>query len=105
MTATSNAELTVFKQLSAEGLTAGLVTQKPIILKATIPDFMYPQKKLAVYLDGVQVHTKNKVEARDEEIDNLLERQGWTVLRLRYNPPLTRERLAEIIQAVRERLF
>ena len=37
----SKAEIEVFKALSAKGLTRGMVTQKPIILKSTIPDFCW----------------------------------------------------------------
>jgi len=62
-------------------LTGGLVTQKPIILKSTVPDFCWPVKHKIVYLDGKQVHSSDKAERRDEEIDNLLELQGWDVLR------------------------
>ena len=39
----SNAELELFKALSAQGLTHGMLTQKPIILKSTIPDFCYSE--------------------------------------------------------------
>jgi len=35
----SRAEIEVFKSLSMAGLTSGMVTQQPIILKSTIPDF------------------------------------------------------------------
>lgn len=102
MTIVSKGEIEVLKRLSAEGLSAGLVTQKPIILKATIPDFCYPDRKLAIYLDGVQVHNKKHVEARDEEIDNLLECLGWTVHRIRYEAPLTQQRLKEIMAELRD---
>jgi hypothetical protein len=37
----SRAEIEVFKALSGLGLTGGMVTQKPIILKATVPDFCW----------------------------------------------------------------
>src|SRR4030042_5228301 len=84
----SNAEIEVFKALSAEGLTGGMVTQQPIVLKSTVPDFCWLNKKKIVYLDGVQVHTKDKAQQRDAEIDELLELQGWEVLRIAYEPPL-----------------
>jgi very-short-patch-repair endonuclease len=97
----SNAEIEVFKALSAEGLTGGMVTQKTIILKSTIPDFCWPNKKKIVYLDGLQVHRKDKQLERDEEIVNLLELQGWEVLRIPYNPPLTEKTLKPIIEQIR----
>ncbi len=48
----SKAEIEVFKALSAAGLTSGMVTQKPIVLKATIPDFCWFSKRKIVYLDS-----------------------------------------------------
>ncbi len=94
----SAAEIEVFKALSAEGLTGGLLTQNPIILKSTVPDFCWPLKHKVVYLDGRQVHSSDKAERRDEEIDNLLELQGWDVLRIPYDPPLTAKAL-KIVKA------
>ena len=78
-----------------------MITQKPIILKATIPDFCWVNKKKIVYLDGIPVHRKDKQLERDEEIVNLLELQGWDVLRIPYNPPLTEKALKEIIETIR----
>jgi hypothetical protein len=48
----STGELQLFRALSLAGLTGGMVTQKPIVLKATIPDFCWPEKRKIVYLDG-----------------------------------------------------
>lgn len=98
----SNAELELFKALSARGLTGGMITQKPIILKSTIPDFCWPEKRKIVYLDGAQVHKKDKARERDEEIDELLELQGWEVLRVTYNPPLTAKSLQEILTQIKQ---
>jgi very-short-patch-repair endonuclease len=97
----SKGEIEVFKALSAAGLTGGMITQKPIILKATIPDFCWVNKKKIVYLDGMQVHRKDKQLERDEEIVDLLELQGWEVLRIPYNPPLTEKALKEIVETIR----
>jgi len=98
----SAAEIEVFKALSAEGLTGGLLTQKPIILKSTIPDFCWPLKRKVVFLDGRQVHSSNKAERRDEEIDNLLELQGWDVLRIIYDPPLTAKALEAVMAQIKD---
>jgi very-short-patch-repair endonuclease len=98
----SNAEIEVFKALSSEGLTGGMVTQKPIILKSTIPDFCWLNKKKIVYLDGNQVHTKDRAQTRDTEINKLLELQGWEVLRIPYDPPLTDKTLQEIMVTIRK---
>jgi very-short-patch-repair endonuclease len=97
----SKGEIDVFKALSAAGLTENMVTQQPIILKATIPDFCWVSKKKVVYLDGMQVHRKDKQLEKDEEIVNLLELQGWEVLRIPYNPPLTEKTLKEVIETIR----
>ena len=97
----SQAEIAVFQALSIAGLTSGIVTQKPIILKSTVPDFCWMEKKKIVYLDGIQVHSKDKAQQRDSEIDELLELQGWDVLRIPYQPPLTEKGLQEIMAAIK----
>lgn len=98
----SRAEIEVFKALSAEGLTSGMITQQPIVLKATVPDFCWIEKRKIVYLDGAQVHVKDKAQQRDEQIDELLEMQGWEVLRIPYNPPLTQKSLQEIMKTIKK---
>ena len=98
----SAAEIDVFKELSVKGLTGGLVTQKPIILKSTVPDFCWPVKHKIVYLDGKQVHSSDKAERRDEEIDNLLELQGWDVLRIVYDPPLSKQGLQRVVVQIKD---
>jgi len=47
------------------------------------------------------VHRKDKQIERDEEIDELLELQGWEVLRIPYDPPLTEKGLQEILKAIK----
>jgi very-short-patch-repair endonuclease len=97
----SNAEIAVFKALSAAGLTSGMVTQKPIILKSTIPDFCWMEKRKIIYLDGIPVHKKDKAIERDEEITDLLTVQGWDVLRIPYQPPLTDKGLQKIMATIK----
>ncbi len=92
----------LFRALSLAGLTEGMVTQKPIVLKATIPDFCWLNKRKIVYLDGVQAHQPDKVQQKDSEIDELLVAQGWEVLRIPYEPPLTDKALEEIIMKIRD---
>jgi len=98
----SKAEIEVFKALSLAGLTNGMVTQKPIILKSTIPDFCWMEKGKIVYIDGIPVHSKDKQLEKDEEIDDLLRAQGWDVLRIPYDPPLTEKRLTEIMLTIKQ---
>ncbi len=97
----SQAELQLFRALSAAGLTGGMVTQKPIILKATIPDFCWPEKRKVVYLDGKQVHASDEQQERDREIVELLEAQGWDVLRIPYEPPMPEKCLQEILATIK----
>jgi very-short-patch-repair endonuclease len=97
----SNAEIEVFKALSAKGLTGGMVTQKTIVLKCTIPDFCWLNKRKAVYLDGAQAHSSDKTQHRDEEIVDLLSLQGWEVLRIPYDPPLSEKGLREIVAVIK----
>ena len=97
----SKAEIEVFKALSAAGLTTGMVTQKTIVLKATIPDFCWFSKRKVVYLDGLQVHSGDKQQERDEEICELLTAQGWEVLRIPYEPPLSEKSLREIVASIK----
>jgi len=97
----SKAEIEVFKALSTSGLTDGIVTQKTIVLKSTIPDFCWPNKRKAVYLDGSQVHSGDKQEEWDEEVCELLEAKGWETLRIPYDPPLSEKKLSEIVAAIK----
>jgi very-short-patch-repair endonuclease len=97
----SQAEIALFNELSKAGLTAGMVTQKPIILKSTVPDFCWINKRKIVYLDGAPVHSSDKQQERDNEIDELLEAKGWEVLRIPYQPPITEKGLAEIVTAIK----
>jgi very-short-patch-repair endonuclease len=98
----SKAEIEVFKALSAAGLTRNMVTQKTIILKSTVPDFCWINQRKIVYLDGLQVHSGDKQQERDEEICELLTEQGWEVLRIPYEPPLSEKDLKEIIETIKK---
>lgn len=93
----SNAEIAVLKALSGTRLIEGMVTQKTIVLKSTIPDFCWPEKRKVVYLDGSQVHSKSKQEERDQEIDALLVAKGWQVLRIPYEAPMSKEKFDEVL--------
>ena len=98
----SRAEIEVFKSLSEAGLTRGMVTQQQIILKSTIPDFCWMEKRKIIYLDGIPVHKKDKAIERDEEITDLLTAQGWDVLRIPYQPPLTDKGLQKIMDIIKK---
>lgn len=98
----SKAEIEVFKALSAARLTNGMVTQKTIVLKSTIPDFCWLNKRKIVYLDGLQAHSGDKKQKQDTEIAEMLTANGWEVLRIHYDPPLTEKTLKETIAIIRK---
>jgi very-short-patch-repair endonuclease len=98
----SRAEYQVFQQLSQTATAQGMTTQDTIVLRMTKPDFVWFEKKKAIYLDGAPCHTKDRAVENDAEIDMLMERRGWNILRIRYDPPLTAKRLAEITQEITE---
>jgi very-short-patch-repair endonuclease len=50
----------------------------------------------------VQAHQTDKTQQRDIEIDEMLKAQGWEVLRIPYEPPLTDKALQEIIVKIKE---
>jgi very-short-patch-repair endonuclease len=60
------------------------------------------EKRKIVYLDGNPVHKKDKAIERDEEITDLLIAQGWDVLRIPYNPPLTDKGLQAIMATIKQ---
>ena len=97
----SKAEIEVFKSLSTNGLTNGMVTQRTIVLKSTVPDFCWLNKRKAVYLDGKQAHSSDKQKERDEEMVELLEEKGWRVLRILYDPPISKKVLMETVEKIR----
>jgi ribosomal protein L40E len=46
----------------------------------TIPDFAWPEQRVAVYCDGWEFHSSPEQRAADAERRGWLERQGWQVL-------------------------
>jgi very-short-patch-repair endonuclease len=97
----SSAEEQVAVALHQLGL-KGWFKNREIVLEATIPDFWFPAKKVAVYLDGEQVHSSSHALERDDRITAVLEKRGVRVLRFRYRPPLSKKCLAEIVESIME---
>jgi very-short-patch-repair endonuclease len=58
-------------------------------------------KRKIVYLDGLQAHLGDKQQQNDKEIFDLLTAQGWEVLRIPYEPPLTQKGLQEILATIK----
>ncbi len=65
-------------------------------------DFAELRRKLAIEVDGVRAHTDPAVFAADRTRQNLLVRDGWTVLR--YTPWQIREDLAAVVAEIRSTL-
>ena len=94
----SNAEIKIQLALHKKGETSFLM-QRPFCLQQTIPDFYFPNENFAVYLDGEQIHRNH--EERDLELRDLLKkRYGCTVRSYSYKAPITKKRLAEIVEAI-----
>jgi very-short-patch-repair endonuclease len=97
----SRAEETLAVALQQCGLAKGLFMGYKISLISTTPDFFWPTKGVAVYLDGPP-HVGR--EDRDDRITEILEKRGIKVLRFPYRPPLSQRRLKEIVAAIEEAL-
>ena len=107
----SNAEIAVFKELSARKLTEGMVTQHAFTLvwsedgvHGTITDFYWHRYEYVVYLDGVQVHVKPNQSSKDVLVTKALIKRGKTVDRYTYKAPLTETRKVEICDLIQEKL-
>jgi very-short-patch-repair endonuclease len=61
-------------------------------------DFAEPHRRLAIEVDGVRAHTDPAVFAADRTRQNLLIRDGWTVLR--YTPWQIREDLPGVVAEI-----
>lgn len=75
-------------------------TDKEITVKVAKPDFWFEEAKLAVFLDGPH-HLKLKQEQWDIQLDRDLEKQGITVLRLPYSPPLSKTNQGLFLAAIK----
>jgi very-short-patch-repair endonuclease len=90
--AQANAEIELWTEMKAEGFPSPDM-HRLIILLATRPDFFWSEKQtlnhkpLVMFLDGVDVH---KDTDKDDHVTFLLEQMGMTVLRYRYNSPMSK---------------
>lgn len=99
----SSAEDKLLKMLSAArtngALKTGFLSQETIVLKWSVPDFYFPEKKLCVYLDGPP-HLKAKKEKRDDELNEFLAEKGYKVMRFPYKPPLSDREAKAILEEI-----
>jgi len=108
-------ELPLARLLRAAGL-RGYRKHWPVVGK---PDFAWPGRKVAVFVDGCfwhgcrckylpRTHTefwRSKIETnkrRDRRVSRTLRRNGWTVIRVRECAVRRPSTLARIVKAVRD---
>lgn len=99
----SNAELAVWIELKNLGM-GGVQTQKDICLDNASIDFyfeMHGKPPVCIFLDGPP-HLKDRQKVRDEHVTAKLEKRGYTVKRFPYSPPLSKTKLEEIIDTIKE---
>jgi len=99
----SNAEIDILIGLEERGLTKGMFRDMEICLEKTIPDYFWPSRGLAVYLDG-PVHLKERQRLKDERIDERLRKLGLRVLRISYRSPLSKHLREKILDEIEEAL-
>ena len=89
------------KQLEIELSVDGFPT-----LSRTIPDFVYMDQKIAIYLDGMSghLHGNKQTELIDKLITDELEELGWKVIRIQY-PELNDNAVMEIYYRKLSRAF
>jgi len=93
----SNAEIEIQKELYNKGLES-FYCQKQFYKLVTVADFYFPDVNLAVFIDGEQVH-QNK-EIQDSSKRDFVRSQGCTVREISYKAPLTKKRLAQIVDQI-----
>lgn len=71
----------------------------------TVPDFVWPGVRLAVYCDGYQYHGERETLELDAAKRNFLQREGWTVLQYWGRMILTNpaQCAQEVVQTLRSR--
>lgn len=97
----SKMEMDVLLALTRERLHP--CTDKSFCVVSTVPDFYFPERKLAVYLDGEKVHLKR--QDKDERLRTLLrKRHGVKVLSIMYNGN-SKRKTREIVEQIKEALM
>ena len=94
----SRIEMDILEQLNHAGLFPE--TDKHFCVLSTTPDFYFADKRLAVYVDGEQVH-RNR-EERDDYLRQLLaKRHGVTVLTFPYKRR-SKKAMRKIVEQIKE---
>lgn len=104
------AEDLVHAELQKRGLNRHLTTNRNITLMAEQQqkfgtphiniDFLWSSPMVAFLLDGRQVHSKIKQSIYDEKVDRCLESIGYIVLRVMYDPPISKKEIKRIADEI-----
>ena len=98
----SNLEISTINEMCKRGLNRGLSSNEPVILWFCKPDLKWDNLKMAVFLDGEQVHSSERRQLKDQAITDKLIDRGWRVLRIRYHAPASKARKKEIWDEIEE---
>lgn len=97
---TSKMEIEVRKELARRGIHP--ITNKSFCVLSTTPDFTFPTKQIAFYIDGVAVHIKRF--DKDEKLRELLaKRHGYRVESYTYKR-FSKKMVLKIADAIEEAL-
>jgi len=96
--------------LSHRKLTNCLITQqgftfdreKDGVAGTTVDFYWIVPYFYAVFLDGYEIHTKDRQQQKDELITKALERRGNLVNRFMYNPPLSKQEKHHICDEIEQ---
>lgn len=93
---TSNAENEIRDELAIKGYMPE--TQHRFYKLVTSADFWYPNIRLAIFLDGEQVHKDKEFEDMDKR--DFVRSRGCTVRVFSYHAPMSQKRKKEIIAKI-----
>jgi hypothetical protein len=95
----SRAEIKLILALERQEILKGGFGQLEICLWSTRPSVFYPTKGIVVYLEESKAGDRKRQKIIEE-----LEKKGLKVLRFSYTDPISDQRLAEVVQKVKEEL-
>ena len=94
----SNAEIKIRRALW-DRKCWGADYNKPFYKLITSADFYFSDINLAIFIDGEQIHRNKEFEDKDKR-DRVAKLYGCTVRAYSYKAPITKKRLAEIVDLI-----
>ena len=94
----SNAELEIRQKLWDKDIW-GADYNRPFYKLITSADIYFSDINLAIFIDGEQVHRDKEFEDKDKR-DLVAKLHGCTIRSHSYKAPITKKRLAEIVEAI-----